>query len=256
MEEKQVIYKIKKSPGKTVAIIILSLLLVISISYILYNEYIKLISSNEESKVTVREEMYYSEVSDILEQIDLYNEVFKSAYPINNVNDLDNQLKLKFGVYALKKTENINNYYKIEDMKEIYKNYFIDSFKVIYENIECPNKDKDLYELNSDTKTFIEVDGHEHGIASMDTDTYFVSGKISGNKYIIDTNILYSNYCNGTCNPEGGYYMSYDDAVKGNDPVTYKRSEYIEISDELPVTTFTFIKYKSHYKLESVKINK
>ncbi len=258
MEEKvKVVYKEKKSTGKTISIIILIILLLCSLSYIGYNEYQKLLidNDNNKEKVVDERELYYSEVETIMNQIDLYNYIFKEAYPINDINSIDNQLKLKFGIYALQEVENINNYYKIEDMEEMYNNYFIDGFNAIYEDIDCIAKDDVLYELNSQTKTYTEKSGHDHDNPTVDIDTYFVEGNIDNNKYIIDTHILYSNYCNGTCNPNGGYYKSYDDAVNGTNPVTYRRSEYKDIKNNLPITTYTFIKKKGRFKLESIDIN-
>lgn len=249
--------KSNTSTGKSVAIFILVVLLLSALTYIGYNEYTKILSNKKVEKKVVRKDMYYKEVDEILKQIDMYNYIFSEEYPINDVNQLDNQLKLRFGVYALNSNENIDNYYSEDDLDDIYKNYFSDGFKVIYEDIKCPSKDGVLYTLNNDTKTYVKEEKHEHGTSSIDIDTYYVSDTIKGNQYIIDTNILYSNYCNEVCSPDNsGYYTSYSDAVKGGEPVIYKRNEYNDIKENLPITTFTFIKNKSHYKLKSVQINK
>lgn len=256
MEERvKVVYKEKKSTGKTISIVILIILLLCSLSYIGYNEYQKLIADNEKEKVVEERQLYYSEVETIMSQIELYNYIFKEAYPIEDINSIDNQLKLKFGIYALKEVENINNYYKIEDMEEIYNDYFVDGFNAIYEDINCDAKDDVLYELNDQTKTYTEKSGHEHDNPTVDIDTYFVKGEIDNNEYIIDTHILYSNYCNGTCNPMGGYYKSYNDVVKGTNPVTYRRSEYKNIKDTLPTTVYTFVKEKNRFKLKNIDTN-
>lgn len=255
MEEKpKIVYKTKKSTGKTVTIVILVLLLLTAVSYIGYIKYQDMLDKKTPIEEDEREELYYSEVEDIMNQIDMYNYIFKGTYPIEDINDIDNQLKLKFGIYALKETENINNYYKIEDIKEVYKNFFADGFSAVYENIECPAKDDDLYELDTNSKTYTEKGEHSHSVMTLDMDTYFVKGKIEDDKYIIDTNIVYSNYCNDTCNPEGGYYKSYKDVTNGTNPVYYKRSDYKDSKDEFPITTYTFIKSKGRYKLESIRV--
>lgn len=256
MEEKpKVIYKIKKSTGKTVAIVILLLLLLCSLFYIGYTEYKKLIYPEKIEEKEERTEMYYSEVQKILKQIDMYNEILKSEYPIHDINKIDNQLKLQFGIYALQEDEKIHNYYQIEDMKDIYSKYLVKDFKTIYEDIKCPMGDDVLYKLDNDTKKYTLVDTHQHGMVTMNVNTYFVSGKIEDNKYIIETNILYSGYCNGVCNTEGGYYDSYHHCIEGKNPMTYQLSEYASIKDNLPITTFTFIKDSSNFRLESVKID-
>ena len=64
---------------------------------------------------------------------------------------------------------------------------------------------------------------------TLDMDTYFIKGKIEDDNYIIDTHIVYSNYCNDTCNKEGGYYKSYKDVVNGSNPVYYRRSDYKDL---------------------------
>lgn len=257
MEEKpKVIYKVRKSTGKTVTIVILIILLLSAIGYIGYFEYQKL-SDNKDSNVEKdeREELYYSEVVKILDQIDLYNEVFKSQYPINDVQKIDNQLKLNFGFLALKKDQKINNYYKVDDLKEAYYNYFKEGFSAIYEDVKCPVGDGVLYQFDNDKKTFTLDYGHKHKNITMSTDTYFSSGEIDNNKYIIKTHILYSNYCTDTCNPNGGYYSSYNSCVEGKKPITYKKSEYDSIKEKLPNTIFTFIKDKNNFRLESIKID-
>lgn len=258
MEEKtKIVYKTKKSTGKTVVIVILLLLLLTSLTYIGYTEYQKLLKEDDTlvDKNTKRSELYYSEVETIMNQIDMYNTIFKGKYPINKVDDIDNQLKLQFGIYALQETENIHNYYRIEDIKEMYKNFFVDGFNAVYEDIECPAKDKPLYELSSVKKIYTEVTEHAHGSTTLDINAYFVKGSIDENIYTIDTHLVYSNYCSDTCNPNGGYYKSYNDVVNGTNPEFYKISNYKEVKDDFPITTFTFIKQKGNYKLESIKVS-
>lgn len=254
-ERPKIVYKVKKSTGKTVTIVILVLLLLLSLGYIGYFEYMKNQDKKPVEKNVSREEMYYSEVDQMLSQIELYNEVFKSEYPILNVNKIENQLKLQFGILALKRDEKINNYYKIEDLKEMYHNYFISGFQAIYEDIECHALDDALYKLDNESKTYTYVDTHEHGGGpSMDTDTYYVSSKIDGDHYIINTHILYSNYCIDTCGPFSGYYSNYQDCIHSKNQVMNTKSQYQEIKDDLPLTTFTFVKDKNYFRLESVEI--
>ena len=246
-----------KSTGKTIAIVILVILLLCSIAYISYNELIKIKDTNKtEEKKAVRKDMYYSEVADLLDQIDMYNHVFKSEYPIKDINSIDNQYKLQFGIYALQKINDVNNYYTEDDLEDVFKNYFVDNFSVVYENVRCPSDDGDLYILDNDTKKFTMDENHEHSMPTVDIKTYYVSSEITGNKYVIDTNILYGNYCNGTCQYSLDLYKSYDDAVKGdfNAAVMNSRQDYREVADTLPITRFTFIKDKSHYKLKSVDV--
>lgn len=251
-EERKIIYKKKKSTGKTVTIVILLILLFGALSYIGYLEIQNIDKKDQVSNQEIREEMYYSEVEQMLSQIDLYNEVFYESYPIQNVDKIDNQFKLQFALRALKKDENINNYYKIEDMKEIYQRYFKKGFQAIYENIKCPVGSHLMYQLEEGTYTNQD---EAHGAVNLDIDTYFKSGKIENQKYIIDTHILYSNYCADICeNLFSGYYKTYQEAKEKKNPVIARKSEYHEIEEELPITTFTFIKNRNYFQLEKVEI--
>lgn len=248
----KVIYKKKKSTGKTITIIILLLLLVCSISYIVYNEYRKEKEPVEEKE---EKELSYKEVQNMLNQIEVYNNLIAEAYPIKDINKLDNQLKLNFGIWALIQDENITNYYSIEDIKEMYNNYFKEGFSAIYEDIKCKSDGEVLYELNSNTKTYTVNSEHVHGSTSITIDTFLVSAKQDGNKYKINTNILYSNYCNETCDIDNRLYDSFQKAVEKKDnQVAFLRKEYKEIKDTLPITVFTFEKVKNNYKLESIEI--
>lgn len=252
-EESRVIYKKKKSTGKTVTIVILLILLFGALFYIGYLELQNINKKDQEAKKEVRSEMYYSEVKQMLSQIELYNEVFYEFYPIKDITKIENQAKLKFALHALKKDENISNYYKIEDMKEIYLRYFKKGFQAVYENIDCPVGGHLMYQLEKGTYTYQD---EAHGGINIDIDTYFQSGKINGQKYIINTHILYSNYCSDICpNIPSGYYKTYQEAKEKKNPIMNRKSEYHEVEDEIPITIFTFTKEKNHFLLESIEID-
>ena len=197
MEEEKikVIYKEKKHPGKTFTIVILIILVLGLMSYIGYTKYDEIMKSKDKSETKEeREELYYSEVNDLLEKIDDYNEVLSMNYPITDYKKLDNQQKLKFGIYLLTKYENTKNYYKTQDIDEILHNYFTKDFNVIYESITCNLKDGDLYALNNGTYT-IDTN-HEHGQEKINIKTFYVDSNKLDNVYKITVNILYNNYYN------------------------------------------------------------
>lgn len=245
----------KKRRGKTITIVMLIFLLLISIAYITYDHYMDLSKREKKIETKKKTKLYYDEVQEMMRQIEMYNQVFQDVSQINDIKNLDNQLKLKFGIYALQEVENIHNYYQVEDIKEMYHRYFINGFDAIYEDIDCPVKDKALYQYHSDTKTFTEESGHDHGKATVDINTYLVNGEIKDGKYIITTHILYSNYCNEMCNPDEGYYQSYSDIQKGINKVMSKQGEYKDHKDELPYTIYIFNYEKGKYKLEKIKMS-
>lgn len=254
MEEKEVkvIYKKKNSTGKTITIIILVLIVLGLLSYIGYTRYQEIMLEKEEEKTEEREELYYSEVENLLSQIEDYNEVLSKNYPITDYKELDNQEKLKFGIYLLTKYENTKNYYKTADMKQILKNYFTEDFTVVYESITCDQKDGVLYNLDNGTYTM--DNSHEHGVESMRINTYYVDSNKLDNIYKVTVNILYSNYCTGTCPDTSEYYETWNDAKQGQNKVLDSIKEYSEKKESLKKTTFTFEKENDSYLLKNVKI--
>lgn len=255
MEEEKikVIYKEKKQPGKTFAIVVLIIAVLGLMSYIEYTKYDEIMKNKDKNETKEeREELYYSEVNDLLEKIDDYNEVLSMNYPITDYKKLDNQQKLKFGIYLLTKYENTKNYYKTQDIDEILHNYFTKDFNVIYESITCNLKDGDLYVLNNGTYT-IDTN-HEHGQEKMNIKTFYVDSNKLDNVYKITVNILYNNYCVDTCAKEDKYYDSWNDAKERSNEVLTSLNEYEDNKDDIKKTTFTFEKENDNYLLKNIKV--
>ena len=253
-EKVKVIYKEKKHPEKTFTIVILIIIVLGLMSYIGYTKYDEIMKSKDKSETKEeREELYYSEVNELLEKIDDYNEVLSMNYPITDYKKLDNQQKLRFGIYLLTKYENTKNYYKTQDIDEILHNYFTKDFNAIYESITCTLKDGDLYVLNNGTYTIDQ--NHEHGLENMDIKTIYVDSNKLDNIYKITVNILYSNYCVDTCAKENKYYDSWTDAKERNNEVLTSLNEYEENKDDIKKTTFTFEKEDDNYLLKNVKVS-
>lgn len=254
MEEEKVkiVYKKKKSPGKTVTIVFLTIMVLLLTSYIGYIKYQELINEEEkEEEQKEEEELTYSEVMELLEKIQDYNQNFSKSYPISDFRSLNNQDKLNYGIYMLTKYENTHNYYKVEDMKTIYKENFSDNLKVLYEDISCKNKDGTLYSLSNGTYLFDNT--HEHGIEKIDIDTFYVDSSKLNDIYQITVHILYSNYCVGTCPTTKECYSTYQDAVSSMNKVLDSKAEYLDYKNNLKKTTFTFIKKYDTYLLKSVE---
>ena len=252
-ERVKVIYKEKKQPVKTVVIVFLILIIFELSFYIGYTKYTEIMKNKENSEVKEeREELYYSEVTTLLDRIDDYNHILSKNYPINNYEKLDNQQKIKFGIYLLTKHENINNYYKTSDIDDILSNYFTKDFNVVYENILCNLKDGDSYILNNGTYT-IDTN-HEHGQEKMNIKTFYVDSNKLDNVYKITVNILYNNYCVDTCAKEDKYYDSWNDAKERNNEVLTSLNEYEDNKDDIKKTTFTFEKENDNYLLKYIKV--
>lgn len=254
MEEEKVkiVYQKKKTPGKTVTIVFLTILVLVLISYIGYTKYQEITKEEEvKEEETTEEELTYSEVMDLLSKIEDYNQNFSKYYPISDFSKLDNQEKLNFGIYMLTKYENTHNYYKVEDMKTVYKENFSDNIKVLYEDISCRNRDGALYSLSNGTYTLDNT--HEHEMESIDIDTFYVESSKLDDVYQITVHILYSNYCVGTCPKTAECYSTYQDAVSSTNKVLDSKAEYSDYKNNLKKTTFTFAKKYDSYLLKSVK---
>lgn len=248
----KIIYKTKNKTATTVLIILLFIIIIILFIYIFFSK-----SKKEEIVEEIEEEIVeisYSEVNYLLERINYYNDSFSKYYPISVFSKIDNQDKLKFGINILTEEENTNNYYKTRDLENVFNKYFIPEFKVIYEDINCDVDNLVLYNLENNTYTL--TNNHEHGKNNnISIKTYYNSSTKLDNIYKVNVNILYSSYCNSdSCANDNNYYARYKDSVNGERVVTDNLEEYEKIKDNLPITTFTFIKENENYLLKSVKV--
>ena len=121
-----------------------------------------------------------------------------------------------------------------------------------------------LYRYDSAKREYFFQDIHGHGGAGIyPAEIYYLDGQKKDEVYTVRVNVLYGDYCYGTCGPVTGYYKSAIDSRNGENPVLGGFGDYYEITekeyqsvkDNLPVTTFTFIRDKDgNYGLESVTV--
>lgn len=251
VNNEKIIYK-TKTTGKTILIIFLFIIVVALLSYIYFSK-----ENKEETIIEDKEdivELSYSEVNYLLKRINYYNDSFSKYYPINDFSKIDNQDKLKFGINVLTEEENTKNYYKTKDLENVFDEYFISDFKIIYEDIKCDVDNLTLYNLENNTYTL--TNNHEHGKNNnISMKTYYHSSTKLDNIYKLNVNILYGSYCSSdSCTNNSNYYARYKDSVNEERVITNDLENYEEIKDELPITTFTFIKEDENYLLKSVKV--
>ena len=147
---------------------------------------------------------------------------------------------------------------------KVLEKYFGDNHPYIHEDIQCFLGDGVLYRYDSAKREYFFQDIHGHGGAGIyPAEIYYLDGQKKDEVYTVRVNVLYGDYCYGTCGPVTGYYKSAIDSRNGENPVLGGFGDYYEITekeyqsvkDNLPVTTFTFIRDKDgNYGLESVTV--
>lgn len=260
-----------KSRGLIILCIILTILLIGSIGYIVYDKLVldNKISDNKkdkpkaEDKEDVKRSLTDSEQSTLLEQVKVYNASFSDSYPITNIKDLSNQSKLYFAFSNLK-LNSLSNFME-SDLEKVINKYFGLASEIVYEDIICPIDNKVFFKYDSARRDYSFINDHGHGgSGTYITTNYYVDGNVINEKeIIIDVNIIYSDYCSDTCGPTTGYYKNVNDALNStnslfsptSDEYTFTNSDYQKIKDKLDITRFTFIKDKDgNYGLKSVTI--
>ena len=251
----------KKKSNKGVIVIIILIIALLGISgYIIYDKAINKEESGKEKKEPEIKEVT-EEKNTLLEQINVYTPYFADNYPITEKSTLDNQKVLYFASMQL---ENKFSDFMESDLEKVLEKYFGDNHSYVHEDIQCFLGDGVLYRYDSAKREYFFQDIHGHGGAGIyPAEIYYLDGQKKDEVYTVRVNILYGDYCYGTCGPVTGYYKSAIDSRNGENPVLGGSGNYYEITekeyqsvkDNLPVTTFTFIRDKDgNYGLESVTV--
>ena len=262
MEKKE-----KNNKGLIVIIIFLVIALVGTSGYIVYDkvikkeEPIKEKKDKPEEKEPVVREITEAEKTTLLNQINDYTTYFADSYPLSEKSSFNNQDVLYFASMQL---ENRFSDFMESDLEKVLEKYFGDNHSYVHEDIQCFLGDGVLYQYDSAKREYFFQDIHGHGGAGIyPAEIYYLDGQKKDEVYTVRVNILYGDYCYGTCGPVTGYYKSAIDSRNGENPVLGGFGDYYEITEEeyqsvkdnLPITTFTFIRDKDgNYGLVSVAI--
>lgn len=261
--------KSKPKKGLIVIIILLSLALVGSGGYIIYDKVIKKEPAQKEEQKTPQkqEEDKITNLTEVektllLDQASDYTKTFATSYPITDSTNLDNQTVLRF---ALMKTNMYGKEIMESDIEKVLEKYFGKTHSFKHEDIQCFQADGPLYTYDSATRKYTYQDIHGHGgDGAFRFTNYHLGGTVINEKiYKLKVNIIYEDYCSDICGPTQGYYKSPN---KNNNRTDYllgpyedshelTNQEYESIKEKLDITTFTFIKDENNnYGLKSVTL--
>lgn len=254
--------KKKSNKGVIVIVIIILIIALLGITgHIIYDKVINKEEIRKEKNEPEIKEVTEEEKNTLLEQLNVYTPYFADNYPITEKSTLDNQDVLYFASMQL---ENKFSDFMESDLEKVLEKYFGDNHSYVHEDIQCFLGDGVLYQYDSAKKEYFFQDIHGHGGAGIyPAEIYYLDGQKKDEVYTVRVNILYGDYCYGTCGPVTGYYKSAIDSRNGENPVLGGFGDYYEITEkeyqsvktDLPVTTFTFIRDKDgNYGLESVTI--
>lgn len=257
----------KTKKGPIIIIVILSICLLASLGYIAYDKVLKkepekkeTPKKEEKEEKTVRE-LTESEKNTLLAQIPEYTAYLAETYPFKEQKDINNQTVLYFAF--------IQNHVRQQEIMEseleqTIQKYFGKNHSFRHEDIICPNGDGTLYKYDSATRKYTYLDIHMHGGGGMTpSNAYYLSGSVENEKTVqIKVNILYADSCSDICGPSAGYYKSVADSRNSNyilgpyeDIHELTDTEYQSVKNQLPITTFNFLKDENNnYGLQSVII--
>lgn len=247
--------KPKKSTGKTVAIVILTILLLLACAYIGYDKFY--LTNTKDTKEVKKEEpeereMYVSEEVKLTENINDYF-FFAESFSIDDVKDIDNQTLLRFAIAKRDIQEDITK----QQLDEVITKYFGTKVTLTHEDVICTIDNNVLYKYDEASGKYSPYGTHGHGGGGYYSgEVHLISGKVEDKTYTLKTRIMYNNYCSDTCS-FNNYYKSVEDAKDGKNPIINTETEnksYEDVKNLLPVTTYTFIKEDNNYTLKSIKI--
>lgn len=219
------------------------------------------ISENEKT-VTLTE----SEGKELFEKVSVYNDYFLQDYSVNGIKSAINNNILYF------LTEQLDGFgvdgrktFTPNDLKKVADEYLVDDINVTYTDIFIPSADRSIigehviYKLGSDSKyTYVPQPIGVPGYFIMEE--YYIDGYYNQTKdeYIINTKLLYNQWCVDVCGPHPNYYSDNElkNVVYTTDNIFIEFDDvYNQVKDKLPVTSYKFVKNDSgNYVLSSVTV--
>lgn len=261
-----------------IVIIILSVLLLGTISYIVYDKVfakaeVKEETKKEPEKVEQEEDritlVTESQVTTMMEQIKAYNEKLSTSYPIQNINEIDSLKIIDMTYTRIPNIKYVENYSFMQtDLENVVTKYFGNEFKLVHQNIPCFCTNKIMFKYDSAKRNYTFYGMHGHGGSSINEGyAYFLDGTYNETQkiYTINTKVLYRNAIHGISGPATNYYKSGNDAMKGTNSIYTVPDEevmtlqpvsvYEKVKEQLPITTYEFkVDSEGNYGLTKVTI--
>lgn len=243
-----------------IIITILSILLLVSIGYIAYDkiapketpkteEKQEEEETEEQDKIVTLEEL---EVSNLLEQIDVYNKYIGELYPLEDTTNISNSEILSFAYLNIPNLSLSEGFMQTE-LEKVVAKYFGSDFPITHDNIMCFAENEIIFKYNPATRKYDYYGEHGHGGPTVNgAYTYFIDGTYNEAKkvYTINTKVLYREAVGDTVGPDTAYYGSAQDGLNHTNEL-YKLEEseigiitadevYQKIQDNLKITTYEF----------------
>ena len=269
----------KKNNMPYIIVIILLLLVICLLSYIAFfkdddkkpepkDNDIKEVEKNkgeEKEEVEKLTELSESEINELIDKIEVYNNGLARFYPLADVNSLENLNLLQFALMTLDNADTVPS----KDLQATIDEYFNKKVTTLdyicdgeTKESEC-NKEKALYEFDKDNSVYnaLEVNRGAFFIGVADNLVKFVSQEINDDELVIKAKVVYGAYIDSSTNPPL-YYASLEDSKNDTNSIYEKGNWNEEISEEKKeelfnkvedTTTYTFKKVGKDFILQSVE---
>ena len=272
MEEKERIEETKKEKkGNSVLVIILCVIIALLIGYIAYD---KLIDTNhpedntkQQEEVSEKEETQNTDkiedIDSVIEKLEVLVGQHADQLPLKTTN-LTNQDVLFLASMRIKRNEDGTFYGK--DISAYVESLFGKDYHYQLEDINCHVNDGVLYQYNAEKDEYSFTGKHGHdGPGAAILQIFYLDQEATKDTITLNTQILYTGYCGGTCGPQTRAYKSYpfDDSNKVTDISEEEILDngrdyspvYNRIKDQLPITKFVFKKQSDgSYGLSEITI--
>ena len=260
-----------RNKGLIFVIIILLLGLCGSVGYIVYDKVMvkdgviqnEVKEEKQDKEEVTSKALTENDVTTFMRRIDFFNTFFSKHYPIEDVSKLSNQDVLSLGeIYATRGmyTEGMITGFTGETILEGVTSTIGADYPVKLEDINCHMGDGVLYQYNASTDRYQRVGNHGHdGIGGARNKAFFQDGTYNPktDTYEIHVKVVSSDGCGGTCGPRIDFYngFNFDTKIYNTQEDTDYDVVYKEVSDQLSIVTYTFVKNSDGgYGLKSVNM--
>ena len=192
---------------------------------------------------------YYNDISLTISYFDLYLNMF---YPIEDVEELDDETKTMF---LLNLTTNYKDKNITRNKLENYKNKYFYDFELVSSDIKFD--DQVLYEYKNNKYTYKNTN-----IGVCDIYSKEISSDAYDNKWIIKKKNYYVRPYNNSGIIENRVYSNIDDCLKNKDNIysfvgdvrVLENEDYLKVEDALYTYIYTFSKNDNKYIMDSIII--
>ena len=268
----------KKNNMPYIVVIVLLILVICLLSYIAFfkddkktekkDTDVKEIEKKKGEEKTEKENLAKltdSELEDLADKIEVYNNGLARFYPLASITSLSNLNQLQFAISTIDNNGEISGS-EVEKLTEEYfgKKATLADYVCDGETTESEcDKTHALYEYDKDSGNYnpLEVNRGAYFIGVGDNLVKIESQEIDDDELVIKAKVVYGAYINSSTNPPL-YYASLEDSKNDTNSIYEKGNWNEEISEEMKkelfnkvedTTTYTFKKVGKDFILQSVE---